>query len=339
MRVTVLTDRVPRDPAPDLQDTLVQAQTVTEALVALGHTVDRLAFSLDLGASREALRSRSPDLVFNLVESVEGEGRFIALAPLVLEHLGLPFTGASSRAMFLSSCKPLSKSVMETAGLPTPKAYTLSDLKAPRAFSAGAHILKSAWEHASQGIEDAAVVHVDAAGELLGHLLRHLPRLGGEGFAEAFVEGREFNLSLLGSREGITVLPPAEILFVDYPPEKRRIVGYRAKWDQEAFEYHHTPRRFLFPSEDASLLARLTSLSRRCWDLFELRGYARVDFRVDPTGAPWILEINANPCLSPDAGFLAAASEAGLSAKDVITRILEDTPLGSPALEMSHPES
>ena len=48
------------------------------------------------------------------------------------------------------------------------------------------------------------------------------------------------------------------------------------------------------------------NLAVECWRLFDLAGYARVDFRVDSRGQPWILEINANPCLSPDAGFAAA---------------------------------
>jgi D-alanine-D-alanine ligase len=60
--------------------------------------------------------------------------------------------------------------------------------------------------------------------------------------------------------------------------------------------------------------------------LFGLRGYARVDFRVDEDGRPWILEINANPCLSPDAGFAAALERAGIGFDQAIQRILEVSP-------------
>ncbi len=56
-----------------------------------------------------------------------------------------------------------------------------------------------------------------------------------------------------------------------------------------------------------------------------LRAWARVDFRVDQNGQPWILEVNANPCLSPDAGFRAALQQAGIAFDEAIACILEDT--------------
>jgi len=171
---------------------------------------------------------------------------------------------------------------------------------------------------------------------------------------EGYIEGREFNLALLGAPgapksvgapgapksvgtpgapksvggargQAPQVLPPAEIEFVDYPEGKPRVVGYRAKWVDGSFEYGSTRRRFSFPPEDQPLLAALADRARACWDLFELRGYARVDFRVDEAGRPWILEINANPCIAPDAGFLAAAGRAGVSIDEVVARIIADT--------------
>ena len=117
-------------------------------------------------------------------------------------------------------------------------------------------------------------------------------------------------------------LPPAEIDFAAFPDDKPHIVGYRAKWDADSFEYHHTPRRFDFPANDRPLLDRLSQLAIQCWREFGLRGYARVDFRVDEAGRPWILEINANPCLSPDAGFAAAVEQAGIGYDQAIERIV-----------------
>ena len=101
-------------------------------------------------------------------------------------------------------------------------------------------------------------------------------------------------------------------------------VGYRAKWDEESYEYRHTPRRFDFPESDAPLLERLRQTARACWHLFGLQGWARVDFRVDAEGHPWVLEVNANPCLSPDAGFAAALDRAGIDYGAAMERILAD---------------
>jgi D-alanine-D-alanine ligase len=62
----------------------------------------------------------------------------------------------------------------------------------------------------------------------------------------------------------------------------------------------------------------------RCWKHFGLAGYARVDFRVDEAGTPFVLEINTNPCIAPDAGFAAALSRAGISFEDAVQAILSN---------------
>ena len=119
---------------------------------------------------------------------------------------------------------------------------------------------------------------------------------------------------------------PREMLFIDYPAEKRRIVDYAAKWHAGSFEFRNTVRRFDFDEGDRPLLAQLEAIAGSCWRLFGLRGYARVDCRVDAAGRPWVLEVNINPCLSPDAGFAAAAARRGLDLAAVARRIIEETP-------------
>ena len=79
----------------------------------------------------------------------------------------------------------------------------------------------------------------------------------------------------------------------------------------------------IFPPREEPLFADLTRLARAAWDLFDLSGYARVDFRVDGAGLPVILEVNANPCLSADAGFCAAAAQIGLTQSDIVARLVE----------------
>ena len=170
-------------------------------------------------------------------------------------------------------------------------------------------------------MDDASVVGPASPDEIAELVRKRTAMTGKPFFAERFIEGREFNLSLLGDTP--EVLPPAEIDFSAFPADKPRIVGFGAKWTEASFEFQNTPRRFDFPPADAPLIRWLTDLAIECWRLFGLRGYARVDFRVDAAGQPWILEINTNPCIAPTSGFAAAVEQAGLSYDDGIQRIVE----------------
>jgi D-alanine-D-alanine ligase and related ATP-grasp enzymes len=320
MRAVVLHEPVPVGAAPDRQDTLVQVAAVSEALTALGYRVENLLFTLETAAIAERLRYWNPALVFNLVEAVEGQGRLIHLAPALIEALRIPCTGCDSRALFMTSDKLLTKRVMAGSGIPTPPWIEPDDLGRGALPALGACIVKSVWEEASLGLDPEAVVlnPMDAAQALEERATRH----GGVWFAEAYIEGREFNISLLAGDKGPEVLPISEIRFIDFPPERARIVDYAAKWEPESFAFQHTPRSFEFADEECPLLKRLEHLALKCWHLFGLAGYARVDVRVDERGQPWVLEINANPCLSPDAGFAAAAAGLGLNLTAVVRRIV-----------------
>lgn len=320
MRVVLFHDEVRPGAPADEQDVLFQMDAIAAALAELGHESSRIPCTLNLDAAAKSLRTANPDLVFNLVESINGQGRLIHLGPSLLESLALPFTGCSAAAMVATSCKPLTKLVLQGASIDTPEWHSLDSLAAGSPISSGRYILKSSWEHASRGLDDASIVHATSPGQLAAALRARLPVLAGDGFAEAYIDGREFNLSILAGE----VLPPAEITFDSFDPAMPRIVGYAAKWDVASPEYTGTPRRFDFPLADHALLDRLRAAASACWKRFDLRGYARVDFRIDHAGRPWVLEINANPCLSPDAGFAAAVSHAGLDYREAIRRIMED---------------
>lgn len=323
MKAVVLHGEVPEGAGRDEQDTLVQAGHVSRALADLGYECDPFAVSADFSRLIDYLNVRQPDFAFNLVESIRGQGRLIHMAPSILDYLKISYTGSRTEAVFMTSQKVLAKKILKLEGLDTP-AWIAADEPASAPFTPGLYMIKSLWEHASVGLDDDAIVSVRSKEELHRIMQARRSSLGGDCFAEAFISGREFNLSLLAGPEGPEVLPPAEIRFDGYPPGKYRVVGYRAKWEEDSFEYRHTPRTFEFTDEDAPLLRQLTDLAVKCWQIFDLRGYARVDFRVDEAGRPWILEINTNPCLSPDAGFHSAADRARMKFSRVIERILAD---------------
>jgi len=327
MRIVVAHNRVTDQDSPDARDVVIQAQAVALALENLGHRTTTVSCTLDLEAIRKTLAEIGPDLVFNLVEDLDGHGRLIHLFPFLLDALGIAYTGSPAEALFLSSHKTMAKERMVQAGLPTAAwagPYPAVSTLPPVQTKGGKWIIKSLWEHASVGLDGGSVLTTDSSTVLAEEMRKRCAMLGGACFAEEYIDGREFNLSLLAGEKGPVVLPPAEIVFEGYDPDMVRIVDYQAKWEEGSYSYRHTPRRFDFAAEDAGLLQQLQDIALRCWKVFGLAGYARVDFRVDGAGQPYILEINANPCLSPDAGFAAAVARAGMGFDEAVSRIVAD---------------
>lgn len=301
---------------PEETDTLRQVAEIGDALTATGATVDVLPVDLDLSPLAE-LALKRPDAVFNLVEALSGKDRLIHLVPAVLESFGVPVTGCSAQALFATSNKPRSKQLMRQAGIPTPD-WILPGESAHD----GTWIVKSVWEHASVGLDSGSVVGAEKVATTLDE---RAAQFGGDWFAEHFVDGREFNVSLLGGprhRHEPEVLPIAEMNFVGFPAGVPQIVDYAAKWDENSDAYRNTVRGFELPEDDEALLADIAGIARACWQCFGIEGYARVDFRIDESGRPWVLEVNCNPCLTSDAGFMAAASRGGLSQQQVVMRLL-----------------
>lgn len=350
MRVAVIHNAL-NGMRPDQEDTLVQARAVHEALLSLGIDSSVLSMSLDLEAARRELQALAPDAIFNLVEELADDIRLVPLAPALFEHLHLPFTGSDAQALTLSGDKVLCKRILESAGIASP-AWVLPDgicggacevadvaldparhtRQSTRSFIPGRYICKSVHEHASLGLDDDCIVDANCVCDVTGRLALCMQRHGGQWFAEQYVDGREFNIAIIAGVGGAepVVLPYAEIEFRDFGPDRPKIVGYAAKWDEDAFECVNTVRRFDFPASDAPLLEALQKATTACWHAFGLAGYARIDFRVGGDGSalapyiPYVIDVNANPCIAPDAGLAAAAQRAGLDYATLIRRMVDD---------------
>ena len=331
MRVLILTQEVGADAPPEERDVLVQAAAVHASLETRGHRVSFGRVGLDL---RELLRhlDERPDVAFNLVESLGGRDDLQSVVPYALELLGIPYTGCPAVALGESNNKPATKRRLASLGLRTPPwaawkrdvEYGTLTYHGSDGFLPGRYIVKPVSQHASYGIDDEAVTEAVPTPARLVELLGARQKLTNvECFAEHFVDGREVNLALLGTSDGPHLLGFAEIEFSGFAKSKPRIVGHAAKWDEDSFEYTHTHRRFWGEGEETQLRGLLSQLAMRCWSGLHLDGAARIDFRVDSEGRPWILEVNANPCLSPDAGFMAAAEHSGLRSIDVFEGLID----------------
>ncbi len=306
MKAAVLRDDVDGSGRADDLDNLQEADFVGRVLSERCETV-QIPFTSDLGKTMTELRAFAPDFVFNLVESCCGTGALAVAATELLEMMRIPFTGNRTYAHLLSTDKALAKRVMEREGIPTPSGR----------FEKGrAYILKARTEHASIGLDEGCIISPETAGELSEALEEKERATGRAWIAEEFVDGREFNAALLGEQ----VLPPAEMCFSpDF--EGHRILTYEAKWDESAPSYARSVRSF--DLEDG-LREELCALARECRVRLELKGYARVDFRMNGEGRLYVIDVNTNPCISPGAGFMAMAEQAGLTPAEVIERIVKD---------------
>lgn len=302
----------------DEADTLVQTKELSALLAALGWEVKTVSYELGEAAVTTILQGLEPDVVVNLVESVFGSDEQSYRATQLLDQLGLPYTGAATHCLRRCSSKPRLKRMLTEAGIPTPHWARYDGSKTPH-LPTGRYIVKSETEHGSLGLDSTSVVEAADVWFSITHLAN---RHGGAWFAEQYIDGREFNVALLADGERVDVLPIAEIAFDGLPSTLPRIVDYAAKWDEASLTYRHSQRRF--PTLDAGLQARLTDTALRCWHACALKGYARVDFRMAADGTPYVIDVNPNPCLSADAGFLASAAQAELSTQHVLQRILDD---------------
>lgn len=311
---------------PDEADTIETADAVMAALTRLGYESEIIALDLDV-SPLQALAGRNPLAVFNLVEAMRGDDRLIAIAPAVLEHFGLSFTGGGSQAFSATMSKLRTKQLLRAAGLPTP----MASADGTCCERAAQFIIKADTQHGSVGMDAASVVSGgDCAAEIKARSDRYRTRF----FAEQFIQGREFNVALVADGNAVRVLPIQEITFEEFADDQPRIVDYAAKWDPTSLAYHTTPRSFGIEGDEQQLADHLTTIARGTWHALGLTGYARVDFRVSQDGVPYVLEVNVNPAISPDAGLAAAAAEAGLD-YDALVGIIVDEAVNRAAFGLS----
>jgi D-alanine-D-alanine ligase len=316
-KILILYSEIFADSKKDELDVLEQVDVVRDALAEKGYHVLQMPVSLNLDELLKKLEEIKPDVIFNLVETIQKTGEILYIVPALLHHLQIPFTGAPIEALFITTSKVLTKKVMRWNGIPTADWLEMEQKHLIDPHKR--YIIKPIWEDGSFGIEEENVFYGNDTHYING-LSKYSPR---KYFIEEYIDGREFNISVWEGATEPDVLPHAEMLFIDYPEGKPKVMGFTGKWIEGAFEYENTARTFEIREEDKELHKELDKIARDCWNVFNLQGYARVDMRVGHDGKIYVLEVNANPCIAENSGFYAASLKAGHSFADVVHRIVE----------------
>jgi D-alanine-D-alanine ligase len=326
------------------------ARAVEQALVRLGHEARLVAAPSRLDALRPTLARVRPDVVFNLVESLNGDATLEAAVVAELERGGVPFTGNRSHACAVALRKPLAKERLAAAGVRVADGIVVEPSRgADRTGGAAAigralaefaravafpWIVKPSREDASHGVTRESVVRdLSAAAARVDFVLE---RYAQPALVERFVEGRELNVALvervdsegpssdvgMGDADGPEVLPLAEIDFSRFAAGRPRLVTYDGKWVEGSEDWNATVVKDAELA--APLAARVAAIAIAGWRALQFRGYGRVDLRLDEANgfAPVVLELNPNPDLSPDAGFARAWSRTGRTYDELVARLL-----------------
>jgi len=314
-------------PNPDLYSTTVEkkaslaildgVEAVHQALTESGYSVARLPLLPPLESAKESLKCLEADLVFNLFEGFDGCAETEATVANFLSELELTYTGCPGSALSLGLDKVKTKAHLAAIGIDTPR-YQLLGPKTVSLFHLNYPcIVKPCAEDGSNGISEESVVHDFAS--LERQVATVSKCFGRDALVEEFVDGREFNITVLGANEP-KALPASEIVY-SLPPEIPRILSFSAKWDPQSIYFEHT--KAVCPAEiDTELRERIIHTALLAFSLLGSRGYARIDFRLDTTEQLKVIEVNPNPDISPDAGAALQAQAAGMTYNQFIEQIV-----------------
>jgi len=296
---------------------------IAAALRRLGHEVQSLdaadgralpagaeagAAALEVAAGPETALVRVPDLeraevVFVALHGGAGENGTLSA---VLDLAGLPYTGSGMLASALAMDKAMSKRLLEHAGIPTPPWLALpSDAPPPDPADVGPLggfpvVVKPNDQGSTVGL-----TIVEEARQLVP-AFEEAARYSRQVLIERYIPGRELTVAILGHE----ALPVVEIV-----PE-HGLYDYACKYTAGMSRYE-VPAAL--PTDVA---ARVQELGLRAFETLGCRGVARVDFRLDPEGRPYCLEVNTVPGMTPTSLVPMAAKARGISYDEVVARML-----------------
>lgn len=291
--------------------------TMRQGITAAGIEATAVPIFQDVGAPIEHLDPHET-VILNWCEGLDGAPNAYSAIPPVLDEMGFAYTGSTAQALDMSQDKALTKKILLEQKIPTPvsKVYERAILNGWRRYPA---LVKPATEHCSFGITREAVV--DTPQQLKDRVQYVLDTWKCPALVEDFIDGTEYNVSIWGADDDLTVLPLGAIDYSVFPDYHDRLCTFDAKWNPATEAFQRTEVHC--PAEvDPLLKRRIERVALKAYRALHLRDYGRIDLRVRQ-GVPYVLDINANPDVTTDGGFARSARMAGFDYGQAMAHILK----------------
>jgi D-alanine-D-alanine ligase len=295
-------------------------EQMRSALAKEGYEVEAINLKDRFTLLHRTLTKDPPDVIFNLVEMFNDSPWDEFKVAGLYELLKIPFTGAPALTLGICQRKMLTKQILLANGIPTPRFKKFSKNHIPKRHGLQYPlIVKPAREDASTGIENESVV--TNREDLLKRVEHIIEDYEQSALVEEYIDGRELNVSILGDTDPVA-LPISEIDFSEVPAHLHKIVSYQSKWDP-SHEAYHTAYP-VCPADLPKVTARRAhQIALRAFTAMRCRDYARIDIRLSKTKKLYVLEVNPNPDLAAEVGFMRSAEEYGLSFGEALKKIVE----------------
>lgn len=286
---------------------------IAESLLRLGHDVELIEVSGSLTEVVRRLEEGRPELVLNTAEGSRGRARE-GLCPAIFERLGIPYIGSDAYTCTLTLDKQLCKDIVSARGVSVAPSALVTHVAELRTLDVPLPaIVKPNYEGSSKGISSASIAETDTElRAIVGEVLSSYP----DGvIVESYIAGTDVVVPFIEGISAATggVLEPASYSYRCVTAGRHRI--YDGAMKRDGFDGLHIecPAR-VAPETRREIIVQAATAYRA----LGVRDLGRIDFRVDHTGRPFFLEVNALPSLEDGASIFLCGAQVGVQGIDAV---------------------